>query len=116
MNVNFFIAKRRLREFERSHLNFIASIEDLDLVWAIGYGQGSGRSLGLKELASGEYGSPKTIQRRLDRLRHLGIVEQQKSDCDARRAELQLSTETLKQLESYKLFIIENGVVAQEQS
>ncbi|MEX0730722.1 MAG: hypothetical protein WED00_17145 [Aquisalimonadaceae bacterium] len=114
MDVNFFIAKRMIREFERSQLHFISSIEDLDLVWAIGYAQKAGKPMGLKALSTGEFGSPKTIQRRLERLRQLDIIGQQRSDCDARRVEFLLTERTLAQIELYRRFIVKNGVVARE--
>jgi hypothetical protein len=112
LDTNFFIAKRKLREFEKSQLRFISSIEDLDLVWAIGYAQNVGKPLGLKELCTGEFGSAKTIQRRIERLRQLDIIEQQRSDGDARRIEFLLTEKTLVQMERYRRFIMENGVVA----
>jgi len=107
---NFFLAKCLLRDFERNELHFIGSLEDLDLVWVIGYGQQTGKPVGLKELLNGNYGSPKTVQRRLERLRRLLIVEYTKSDCDARRIQLFLTPETLKRIDKYKQFILDNGM------
>lgn len=111
---NFFLAKRLLREFERSKLHFINSIEDLDLVWAIGYGQRVGKPVGMKELSTGEFGAPKTVQRRLERLRRLGIVQQEPSDGDGRRIQLYLSPATLERLEEYKSFIVQNGMESRD--
>lgn len=113
---NFFLAKRLLREFERSELHFISSLEDLDLVWAIGYAQQIGKPVGLKELSTGEFGSPKTVQRRVERLRRLSIVEQERSDCDGRCIELRLTVTTLKRLDRYKSFIVSNGMESRDPS
>lgn len=113
---NFFLAKRLLRDFERTKLGFISSLEDLDVVWAIGYGQAIGKPLSLKELCTGEFGAAKTVRRRIQRLRALGIVCQSRSDADGRRIELCLTQKTLESLQSYKSFIIENGMSSRDPS
>jgi DNA-binding HxlR family transcriptional regulator len=113
---NFFLAKRLLRDFEREHLRFISSIEDLDVVWAIGYGQRTGKPISLKDLCTGEFGAPKTVRRRIERLRGLGIVEQSRSDKDRRRVEYCLTDKTLEALETYKRFIVDNGMSSRDES
>jgi len=107
---NFFLSKTLFREFERKHLSFIDSLEDLDLLWAIGYGEHSGRHVGLKELVLADFGSPKTLQRRLDRLRDRGVVLHRQCSADGRRIEFFLSAETTRLLDAYKSFILENGM------
>ena len=107
---NFFLAKCLLREFERNELHFIGSLEDLDLVWSIGYRQQTGKPMSLKELLEGNYGARKTVQRRLNRLRRLMIVQTSRSDEDARRVEFYLTPSTLKRIDRYKAFILENGM------
>lgn len=111
---NFFLSKTLFREFERKHLRFIHSLEDLDLIWAIGYAQQSGHSVGLKELVHAEFGSPKTLQRRLDRLRDRGVIIHRQSSDDARRIEFFLADETIKCLEAYKTFILDNGMASRD--
>jgi DNA-binding MarR family transcriptional regulator len=113
---NFFLAKCLLRDFERNELQFIGSIEDLDLVWVIGYAQQTGKPVGLKELLNGNYGSPKTVQRRLLRLRRLRIVQYTRDESDARRIQLFLTPETLKRFDRYKQFILENGMGSRDPS
>lgn len=113
---NFFLAKCLLREFERDELHFIGSLEDLDLVWAIGYGQQTGHLLGCKELLDGKYGAPKTVQRRLSRLRRLMIIDVRRSERDARRVEFFLTARTLKRIDRYKSFILENGMGSRDPS
>lgn len=115
-DLNFFLAKRLLREFERSELYFISSLEDLDLVWAIGYAQQIGRPIGLKELSTGEFGSAKTVQRRVERLIRLSIIERERSDCDGRCIMLTLTDSTLRRLAKYKCFIIQNGMESRDPS
>ena len=113
---NFFLSKALFREFERKHLNFISSLEDLDLIWAIGYAQNSGQAVCLKELVLAEFGAPKTLQRRLDRLRDQGVVLHRQCSADGRRIEFFLSEETIRCLEAYKAFIIENGMGSRDAS
>ena len=113
---NFFLAKCLLREFERKELHFIGSLEDLDLVWLIGYAQQTGKPAGLKELLNGNFGSPKTVQRRLERLRRLLIVEYTRSEEDARRIQLFLTPETLKRIDRYKQYILDNGMNSRDPS
>jgi hypothetical protein len=113
---NFFLAKCLLREFERRELHFIGSLEDLDLVWLIGYAQQTGKPVGLKELLNGNFGSPKTVQRRIERLRRLLIVEYTRSEEDARRIQLFLTPETLKRIDKYKQYILDNGMNSRDPS
>ena len=113
---NFFLAKCLLREFERNELHFIGSLEDLDLVWAIGYGQQTGHPIGSKDLLNGKYGATKTVQRRLDRLRRLKIIDARRDDRDARRIEFFLTGRTLKRIDRYKTFILENGMGSRDPS
>ena len=107
---NFFLSKTLFRDFERKHLSFIDSLEDLDLIWAIGYAQHSGRPVGLKELVLADFGAPKTLQRRLDRLGNRGAVIRRQCPGDGRRIEFFLSDETIRLLEAYKSFIVDNGM------
>jgi hypothetical protein len=111
---NFFLAKTLFREFERKHLAFVGTLEDLDLVWAIGYGQKSGHPVGLKELVLADFGAPSTVQRRLNRLRSRKAIVQRVSIEDARRVEFHLTEETIHRLEAYKAFILENGMASRD--
>ena len=113
---NFFLAKCLLREFERNELHFIGSLEDLDLVWAIGYGQQTDQPVRSKDLLDGRYGAPKTVQRRLARLRRLMIIDTRRCDHDARRLEFFLTPRTLKRIDRYKSFILENGMGSRDPS
>ncbi len=111
---NFFLAKTLFREFERKHLAFVDSLEDLDLIWTIGYAQESGHPVGLKELVLAEFGAASTVQRRLNRLRARGAIFQTASEDDARRVKFFLTQETIQRLEAYKAFILENGMASRD--
>lgn len=111
---NFFLAKTLFREFERKHLAFVDSLEDLDLIWTIGYAQESGHPVGLKELVLAEFGAASTVQRRLNRLRSRGAIFQTASEDDARRVKFFLTQETIQRLEAYKAFILENGMASRD--
>lgn len=113
---NFFLAKCLLRDFERNELHFIGSLEDLDLVWIIGYRQQTGSPMGMRELLDGKYGAPKTVQRRLDRLRRLHIIDARRCDADARRIEFFLTSRTLQRIDKYKAFILRNGMGSRDPS
>jgi DNA-binding MarR family transcriptional regulator len=78
-------------EFRRRYMPFVKTLEDLDLLRAIGLGQAIGQPLTLKALLLHGIASVATVQRRLARLRRLGIVEQAKSLHDKRVVALTLS-------------------------
>ena len=80
-----------LRVFEKRHLPFLETVEDLDVVREIGFHQEIGHPLNLKNLFSQDIGSVATIQRRLRRLKALGVVHQRRADHDKRNVELTIS-------------------------
>ena len=75
---------RTLRTFEKQHLSFLRTVEDHDLVCEIGYHQAEGRALTLKQIFLLDVGSVATVQRRLRRLKQLGVVHQHRSAADGR--------------------------------
>jgi DNA-binding MarR family transcriptional regulator len=81
---------RALKEFEKQHLGVLASVEDQNLVREIGYHQSLGAPLTLKQLFLQDIGSVATVQRRLRRLRQLGVLEQRRSRSDRRAVEVML--------------------------
>ena len=91
--VKVFDKLRSIRAFEREHLKLLETIEDFDLVKEIGYHQETGLTLTLKILFLQNIGSAATIQRRLRRLKRLGIVHQRRSDGDKRNVELTIDQE-----------------------
>jgi hypothetical protein len=81
---------RALAEFRTRHLALLKTIEDLDLVWQIGHYQVLGIPLTLKRLLLLGIGSVATVQRRLQRLKRLGVIQQRRSKADRRVVELTL--------------------------
>lgn len=71
-------------EFRRHHLPFVQTLDDLDLVREIGLHQALGHPVTLKVLFSKANGSVATIQRRLARLKRMGVVAQSKAGHDKR--------------------------------
>jgi DNA-binding MarR family transcriptional regulator len=92
---------RALKEFERQHLDVLATVEDHNLVREIGYYQSRGRALTLKQLFLLDIGSVATVQRRLRRLRELGVVQQRRAQADRRAVELMLAPKYVKLFERY---------------
>ena len=88
-----FAKLRELRVFQRRQLPSLHSIEDFDVVLEIGYHQDLGHPLTLKRLFLQNVGSIATVQRRLGRLKRLGIVQQTRSARDRRNLELTVSPE-----------------------
>jgi DNA-binding MarR family transcriptional regulator len=97
-NRKAFRALARLREqraFEKAALEGMDTPEDRDLIYEIGHRQGALRPLTMKEALLMELGSLATVQRRLRRLRRLGLVLQARSEQDRRVQELSLSPRAL---------------------
>lgn len=84
---------RALRDFERQHLPFLQTVQDFDLVVEIGLHEIRGRPLSLKHLYLAGIGGVATLQRRLARLKRLGMVKHQRVMGDRRHHELTLSGE-----------------------
>src|SRR5207237_1290712 len=74
----------QLSQFRRRHLSFIQTLEDLDLVREIGLHQSQRDPLTLKVLFLKGIASVATVQRRLSRLKRLGVVCQSKVEHDNR--------------------------------
>lgn len=98
----------QLRTFERRHLPFVHTLEDLDMVSLIGLHQERGVSLTLKQMLSFDIGSVATLERRLARLKRLGIVVQTRSDVDKRNVELKLSPKINRIFQRYSALIASN--------
>jgi hypothetical protein len=78
----------QLTEFRRRHLPFVKTLEDLDIVRVIGVHQERGNPLTLKLLFLAGIGSVATVQRRLSRLKRLGVVHQSRVAHDKRLIKL----------------------------
>jgi len=89
--VKIFKALKELHEFRRRYLPFLKSLEDAEIVREVGLHQGTGSPLTLKMLFLQGIGSAATVQRRLGRLKRLGVVQQTRADHDKRNMHLTLS-------------------------
>jgi DNA-binding MarR family transcriptional regulator len=77
--------------FEKQHLPQLKTLEDHQLIHEIGWHEAQGRPLTLKQLFLLDAGSIATVQRRLRRLKQLGLIQQRRSARDRRAVELTLS-------------------------
>ena len=75
---------------------FVKTLEDLDVLWEIGVHQEAGAPITLKVLYLKGIGSVATIQRRLSRLRRLGVVHQARAEHDKRVAKLTVNPDLLR--------------------
>jgi hypothetical protein len=97
--LNTFKALRDLHEFRRRHLPYLKTIEDVELVREIGLHQSMGTPITLKALFSMGIASVATVQRRLSRLKRMGVVQQSRADYDKRILELTVSPQVLRAYE-----------------
>ena len=86
---------KNVSDYRRRHLPFLRTLEDVDLVREIGFHQEAGNPLSLKVLFQQGISSVATVQRRLSRLKRLGIVLQSRADHDGRILKLTLSPKTI---------------------
>jgi hypothetical protein len=96
-----FAALRTARAFRRRHLNFLETVEDMDLVLEIGYHQERGEPLSMKQLQLQGIASVPTLQRRLRRLRLAGAVVIRRSASDGRAVEVLLSPRVMRAYAKY---------------
>jgi len=89
--VKVFAHLKSTRAFRRKHLGFLQTDEDHEIVQEIGWNEENGTPLTLKRLQLIGIASVPTLQRRLRRLRQLGIIVARRSATDARAVELLLS-------------------------
>lgn len=66
---------RRIRAFERDAMPCVLTMQDRDIILALGSAQEQGRYLGLKQLTLLNLGSLATLRRRLSRMVRLGCIE-----------------------------------------
>src|ERR1700694_5989856 len=92
---------RALRAFEKQQLDFLSTVEDHHLIGEIGYHQGKGKPLTLKQLFLLGVGSIATVQRRLRRLKDLGLVQHRRAASDRRAVELTLSPKCIRIFAKY---------------
>jgi MEDS: MEthanogen/methylotroph, DcmR Sensory domain len=100
-----FAQLRALAEFRRRHLPFLKTIEEHDLVREIGHHQVLGAPLTLKQLLLIGIGSVATVQRRLRRLKRLGVIRQSRSQADRRVIELTLGPDCMRAFGKYGILL-----------
>ena len=98
----------QLRTFERKHLAFVETLEDLDIINLVGLHQEQGESLTLKHILAFNIGSVATIERRLARLKRLGIILQARSHIDKRNVELKLNPKINRVFQRYATMLKAN--------
>jgi hypothetical protein len=94
--MNTFRALKDLHEFRKRHLPFLRTVEDIELMREIGLSQAAGRPMQLKALFLLGIGSVATIQRRLTRLRRLGVIREMRAAHDRRVVALSIDPKILK--------------------
>lgn len=94
--MNTFQVLKELHEFRKHHLPFLKTVEDIELLREIGLHQTAGRPLTLKALFLLGIGSVATVQRRLGRLKRLGVVHQTRDPHDKRVLRLSIDPKVLK--------------------
>jgi DNA-binding MarR family transcriptional regulator len=103
--MHLFKKLRALTAFKKQRLDFFDTVEDHHLVGEIGYHQTRGMPLTLKQLFLLDVGSVATVQRRLRRLKELGLVQHRRSTRDLRAVELTLTPKCLRILAKYDALV-----------
>jgi DNA-binding MarR family transcriptional regulator len=85
-----------IRSYQRTHLLFLESLEDYDIVCEIGAAQEAGKFMTAKQLLLCDLGAPATLRRRLERMVKMGIVTKRRNVHDGRMAELRLAPDILR--------------------
>ncbi len=99
--MKLFASLRKMREFERLQLPFIASLIDFDLILEVGYAQEEKKPLTPKQLFLLNLSSMTTVRRRLTKLTEQGVVMRRTNANDHRSDILTLSSSSLKLLGKY---------------
>jgi hypothetical protein len=86
-----FAALRAMRRFQQAQLPFVETLEDFAVLTEIGFHQEQGTPISLKQLFLAEIGAAATVQRRLARLKKLGVVQQLRRRDDRRMAHLTIN-------------------------
>jgi DNA-binding MarR family transcriptional regulator len=96
---------RALRRFRKEHPDIFGTLEGQHLVSEIGFHQANGEPLTLKQLFLIDISSIATVQRRLRRLKELGLVRHRQLPVDRRSIELILSPKCLRIYEQYDVLM-----------
>ena len=88
-----------VRTYQRTHMPYLESLEDYDIVCEIGHAQEKGKAFTPSHLLACQLGSPATVRRRLTRLVKLKVVVSKPHAEDGRLVLLSLSRGTIKAYE-----------------
>jgi Fic family protein len=99
--VAIFSKLRAMRAFEKKHLHFLRTVEDFELIHAIGYQQEIGEPMTMKQIYLLGVASAATVQRRLRHLREHGAIQLARSKADGRAVELFISRKLQKTCAKY---------------
>lgn len=92
---------RALKTFRKEHADIFGTLEGHHLVSEIGLYQAKAQPLTLKQLFLLDIGSVSTVQRRLRRLKELGLVRHRQAASDRRSIELTLSPKCIRIFAQY---------------
>ena len=90
------------RLFQKQHLSFIETWQDFDVFVQIALQEEKGAPLSPKQLVHANLGASATIQRRLARLKRLGVVIAHESHRYGRKQELRLNPRIWTMCKRYK--------------
>jgi hypothetical protein len=99
--MKLFTGLRKIRQSERTHLPFLRTVIDYDIVVEIGYEEERGQPLTLKGLYLLDICSHGTLRRRLTRLIVNEIVIREKHPVDGRASLLLIPPATVKLFSKY---------------
>lgn len=99
--MEIFFVLRKISTYQRKEFPSIVSIQDFNLVTEIGLHQINSSPLSVKQLLLLRIAPTRTILRRLQRLKTLGIVIHTTCTQDRRSRELTISPSALKKFEKF---------------
>lgn len=91
--------------FQRKHLHMLQTLVDYSIVIEVGFHQKNGNSLTLKQLFLLDLAAASTVQRRLNRLIRLGMIDKEINPADRRMVELKISSNADRLLARYTRLI-----------
>jgi DNA-binding MarR family transcriptional regulator len=105
MKSNPFYSLWLLSIFQRKHLHMLQTLVDYSLVIEVGFHQKNGNPLTLKQLFLLDLAAPSTVQRRLNRLIRLGMIDKEVNPADRRMVEMKISPSADRLLARYTRLI-----------
>jgi DNA-binding MarR family transcriptional regulator len=112
--MGIFSRLQNMRHFQTRHLAFLQTYEDFDLVVLIGLHQSQGQQITMKQIGAFGIGSTATLQRRVARLKRLGIIIPKPLESDRRNVTLELSAKVQRIFLRYESLLLSEGAAALE--